>query len=1636
MNGHVFECFQEGTKQGQFTKTVEALGEYIAKNVKNPGDMMCLTSSEMETPCVTKPKPLSKEERDDELEVALWKEKVSAYSKRTDVIEQNMKAIFAVIWGQCSESMKDKIRSNDKHKIKLTQGDCIWLLTEIKGIMLRFEGQRFLHLSLDDASRNLIMFRQNPEMSLTTFKTEFENLVDVFEHYGGTIGTYPSLVSMVSARITDTLEREKSSRNQHVAIMFLNRSDRRRYGTLWADLENQFARGNNQYPTDLTEAYSLLVNYKPPFPIRAKDSDKQIIVPKTSNDSVYSEMTGTTLLGSTEPVPGTDGVLHRGITCFACTNKGHYAPECPKATATGTQHLQVNTPTSNASPPRTHDTDLSYGYTFTQPPESIPRTWILLDSQSTVCVFNNSNLLQNIRKSPHPLRVATNGGTQISTLIGDLKNFGTVWYNPNSLANILSLAEVRRRCRCTMDTATNPAIHVHKANGTIMTFHEHENGLYIHDIVSQYKNKTNSDNIINYSFISTVAENKQLFSRREIEGADLARVLHRRIGRPSQKDFLHILDHCLIRNCPVTTADAKRAVFIYGDDIGSLKGKSTRTPPKHTPTLEAIPLPDTILEHHRNVTLCVDIFYVNQILFLHSISRKLKVRTVNYITSRHKPNILKEILEIIELYRHRGFIVTNIHGDIEFECIIRDIPTVNFEITPNDAHVPEVERSIRTIKERVRADINDMPYTRFPKIMIVELVRRAVKCLNQFPAFDGISDTISPFTMMTGKPNPDYTQITLDFGSYVQVFEDNNPTNSTHSRCTGAIALNPTGNISGDHYFMSLNTGRRLSRRQWTVIPITNEVISIVNAIGRTDGQCDTSEGSPIFEWSPNIIIDDTSDHDPDHQEFTEEEDATYQHATTNPNEHATQPIDDESEIDGDENVLPEDINDDDSIDETDYNSTVENDDVILNEAHDDTTVDENNNVIPDDTHNQQSVDPTNNHTDNEDPENPIPRYNLRPDRTRDYSHRFDAYQLLSHNTEDMHHYVVGYIMTQMTAQVGIKKHGDKAVEALLAEFCQLDDKSVFQPREASELTSKQKYGALRAINLIKEKRCGKLKGRTCADGRSQKGLYDKQQTTSPTVSTDALMVSLMIDSLEQRDVATADVTGAYLNADMDEFVLIKLSGDATDIMCTANNEYKNFVTTENGKKVLYLQLLKALYGCVRSALLWYELFVSTLEEMGFILNPYDLCVANKTINGKQCTIVWYVDDNKISHVDPNVVTEILLQIEKKFGKMTTTRGKEHVFLGMKINFQNNQTVRINMEQYINEAIIDFQEDVSIGVTTPANKNLFELNVDAPRLRKDKSDLFHSIVAKLLYVAKRGRPDILLAIAFLCTRVSCSTTEDWGKLKRLLQYLNRTIAEYATIGADSLSKIRTWVDASYGVHSDLKSHTGGTISLGRGVVMSKSSKQKLNTKSSTEAEVVGASDYLPNTIWLKYFLEAQGYVVTDSIFAQDNKSAILLEKNGRKSCGQKSRHIDIRFFFTKDRIENGNITVEYCPTEQMLADFLTKPLQGTLFKRFKNILMGHVHIRTLYQIQTPQASSTIPEERVENSITSCLADNAKLSVPLFTVLTEEPQNMVLIQNSDMKGNSENTDGWTEVRKRTRKVRFVDTVPKQRIRIRT
>ena len=650
-------------------------------------------------------------------------------------------------------------------------------------------------------------------------------------------------------------------------------------------------------------------------------------------------------------------------------------------------------------------------------------------------------------------------------------------------------------------------------------------------------------------------------------------------------------------------------------------------------------------------------------------------------------------------------------------------------------------------------------------------------------------------------------------------------------------------------------------------------------------------------------------------------------------------------------------------------------------------------------------------------------RYNLRGNRERSYDHRFankidnpansQSYEGVSfvqsevpysdfmndhtndfkfaNYTADLKETLFGFIFTQMSANKGIRKHGDRAKEAMMKEIMALDSKAVFKPFDATNLSEADKRRvlseALRAVNLIKEKRDGTLKGRTCADGRRQRGQFEKSETASPTVSPEALFLSLMIDAKEGRHVATADVASAYLNADMPDYVLLRIEGDMIDIICDVNPSLRSgIVTDSSGKRVLIVVLNKALYGCVKCAMLWYELFWSVLKGMGFELNPVDHCVANATINGKTCTVCWYVDDNKISHVEVKVVRDVIKKIEDHFGKMKMTEGPAHVFLGMKIDFLEGQNVQIDMSSYLTEAIRDSGLNIQRTAASPARKGLFTVDEDSPELSEAEAERFVSTVYKLAHVGLRGRSDLRPTLGFLMTRVHKPTKQDQCKLKRCLEYIKGTLGQVLVLGADDFATMWVWVDVAFATHPDRKSHTGGAMSFGRGAIMCMSNKHKLNTKSSTEAEFVGASDYLPNVVWAKMFLKGQGYDVKHFYFQQDNESTIKLLKNGRRSAGKQSRHIDIRYWWAKDRIEREGITVQYCPTLNMLADFLSKPLQGTLFRKFRAVLLGSEHISVLLTYLRRPPGERVGEKHEDDGISTPSASQTSASRPWLRAL--------------------------------------------------
>ena len=324
--------------------------------------------------------------------------------------------------------------------------------------------------------------------------------------------------------------------------------------------------------------------------------------------------------------------------------------------------------------------------------------------------------------------------------------------------------------------------------------------------------------------------------------------------------------------------------------------------------------------------------------------------------------------------------------------------------------------------------------------------------------------------------------------------------------------------------------------------------------------------------------------------------------------------------------------------------------------------------------------------------------------------------------------------------------------------------------------------------------------------------------------------------------------------------------------------------------------------------------------------------------------MVWHVDDLKISHAETRVVDDFIRDLEMEFGKeapLSKSRGKVHDYLGMILDFSVPGELQVNMIPYVKMVLANAPDDMYGWAPTPAAQHLYKVNEINPEpVDADKAEIFHSLTMQLMYLGQRGRPDVLTAVSFLSGRVQAPDRDDYKKLARAIRYLRATQDLVLRLSTGRDGMIRWWIDASFGVHPTMRGHTGSTMSMGYGSVYSSSKKQKLVTRSSTECELVGVHDVMPQLEWTRLFLDAQGYQVQDTILYQDNKSAMLLERNGRASSSRRTKHIHLRYFYVKDRVDAGAMHIEHCPTEDMLADFFTKPLQGGPFRRMRDRIMN------------------------------------------------------------------------------------------------
>jgi hypothetical protein len=423
-----------------------------------------------------------------------------------------------------------------------------------------------------------------------------------------------------------------------------------------------------------------------------------------------------------------------------------------------------------------------------------------------------------------------------------------------------------------------------------------------------------------------------------------------------------------------------------------------------------------------------------------------------------------------------------------------------------------------------------------------------------------------------------------------------------------------------------------------------------------------------------------------------------------------------------------------------------------------------------------------------------------------------------------------------------------------------MQSKGVWRPISARSLTHQERKRIIRSSIFFKEKFLStgefeKLKARLMAGGHMQdRSVCSENETEAPTPALQPVYTVAAIAAHEERVVVTADITGAYLNANMKRRIHMRLEPKLAEVLAALEPSYQKFLNEDGSMVVL---LLKALYGCVESAKLWYDRLAAVLRAEGFTQNARDRCVFNKLVDGVQCTVCIYVDDLMITCADINIIEDVLQQLSKSFQDITVHRGQVHSYIGQTFDFSQPKKVKVTMEGYVTDMLEEYE--VEGCAVTAATEKLFEVAVDSKVLPRERAEQYHSRVAKLLYLAKRVRPDTLKAVAFLSTRVRAPTEQDWGKLDRVLRYINCTQDMGMCSEAGSGITVLAYVDASFAVHEDYKSHTGGVISLCKGPLFVKSAKQKLMSKSSTEAELIGISDMLLQAIWTRDFLAEQDY---------------------------------------------------------------------------------------------------------------------------------------------------------------------------------
>jgi len=432
---------------------------------------------------------------------------------------------------------------------------------------------------------------------------------------------------------------------------------------------------------------------------------------------------------------------------------------------------------------------------------------------------------------------------------------------------------------------------------------------------------------------------------------------------------------------------------------------------------------------------------------------------------------------------------------------------------------------------------------------------------------------------------------------------------------------------------------------------------------------------------------------------------------------------------------------------------------------------------------------------------------------------------------------------------------------------------------------------------------------------------------------------------------------GAYLNSQLkpDRYHVMRLSGKISKLLQEVDPECKKFVQDDGS---ILVEIRRSLYGLPEAAQLWYDYLSKALIDGGYKKCPNEPCLFKKyrkvgtKVTG--CSVVSvYVDDCLHIYSDESMQRELYASLRNanlkdlKIAKLS--EGNDISFLGLNISLQKDgdkHVLHVDQSGYLQSVLDMYEEELSKmrDAVTPCDENVFK-PVDEGELA-DPINIteYMSKLMRVRYLV-RTRPDIELAISALTTRSRSPTKGDMKRLNRVLCYLRATKELCIIIRPSEELRLYCYMDAGYGVHAKMESHSGVIVTMGKfgPPIHYKSLKQKLITTSSTEAELVAIYDALDFIIWMREVMSFLGIEQGTTTIYQDNTSTICMAYMGRGSAGSHTRHIKLRYFWIKQFLDDKTFIIEHLPTDNMIADFFASPRMGQFFRKMRDIIMGRVN---------------------------------------------------------------------------------------------